>query len=47
MASRKYQVLRYHQTAPRMPTGYPGMMLLAMVPPMWFRVMNKRLPGLS
>jgi alkane 1-monooxygenase len=28
-----------------MPTGYPGMMLLATVPPLWFRVMNKRVPA--
>lgn len=42
MASRKYQVLRHHDTAPQMPTGYPGMILLAMVPPVWFYVMNRR-----
>lgn len=43
LASRKYQVLRHHDTAPQMPTGYPGMMLLAHVPPLWFRVMNKQI----
>jgi alkane 1-monooxygenase len=42
MASRKYQVLRHHDHSPQMPTGYPGMMLLALVPPAWFYVMNKR-----
>jgi len=42
LASRKYQVLRHHDESPQMPTGYPGMMLLAMVPPAWFYVMNKR-----
>lgn len=42
MASRKYQVLRHHTDAPQMPTGYPGMMLLSLVPPAWFWVMNKR-----
>lgn len=42
MASRKYQVLRHHDQSPQMPTGYPGMMLLALVPPAWFHVMNKR-----
>jgi alkane 1-monooxygenase len=26
-----------------MPAGYPGMLLLAMVPPLWFRVMNPRI----
>ena len=28
-----------------MPTGYPGMMLLATLPQLWFRVMNKRVPA--
>jgi alkane 1-monooxygenase len=44
LASRKYQVLRHHDNSPQMPTGYPGMMILATVPPLWFRVMNKRPP---
>lgn len=43
MASRKYQVLRHHDDAPQMPTGYPGMMLLSLLPPAWFFVMNKRI----
>jgi alkane 1-monooxygenase len=43
MASRKYQVLRHHEAAPQMPTGYPGMMLLSLVPPAWFYVMNRRI----
>ncbi|RYY92828.1 MAG: alkane 1-monooxygenase [Chitinophagaceae bacterium] len=42
LASRKYQVLRHHEDAPQMPTGYPGMMLLALLPPAWFAVMNPR-----
>jgi alkane 1-monooxygenase len=42
MASRKYQLLRHHDHSPQMLTGYPGMMLLASIPPIWFRVMNKR-----
>lgn len=40
VASRKYQVLRTHDDAPQLPTGYPGMILLALVPPLWFRVMD-------
>jgi alkane 1-monooxygenase len=42
LASRKYQILRHHTDAPQMPTGYPGMMLLSLFPPAWFRVMNPR-----
>lgn len=43
LASRKYQLLRHHDDAPQMPTGYPGMMLLSLVPPVWFAVMDKRI----
>ena len=43
LASRKYQVLRHHENAPQMPTGYPGMMLLSLLPPLWFAIMNPRL----
>lgn len=42
IASRKFQVLRYFENTPQMPTGYPGMMLLSLFPPLWFNVMNKR-----
>ena len=42
-ATRKYQVLRNHDESPQMPTGYPGMMLLSLVPPLWFRVMDRRI----
>jgi alkane 1-monooxygenase len=43
MASRKYQILRHHDESPQMPTGYPGMMLLAHVPPIWFWVMHRNI----
>jgi alkane 1-monooxygenase len=43
LASRKYQVLRHHTAAPQLPTGYPGSMLLATLPPVWFAVMHKRI----
>ena len=47
LASRKYQVLRHHDLSPQMPTGYPGMMLLALIPPAWFLIMNKRVKALA
>lgn len=43
LASRKYQILRHHDDSPQLPTGYPGSMLLAMVPPLWFRIMNRKI----
>lgn len=39
-ASKKYQVLRSLDMGPQLPTGYPGMMLLSLVPPLWFKVVN-------
>jgi alkane 1-monooxygenase len=47
LASRKYQILRHHDDSPQMPTGYPGMMLLALIPPVWFYIMNKRIKKLQ
>jgi alkane 1-monooxygenase len=43
IANRKYQLLRHFDDSPQMPTGYPGMMLLALIPPIWFRVMHKQI----
>lgn len=43
ITSRKYQILRHIDDSPQMPTGYPGMMLLATLPPLWFRVMNAKI----
>ncbi len=40
MASRKYQVLRSEAESPQLPTGYPGMMILSLLPPLWFRVVD-------
>lgn len=47
MASRKYQILRHHDHSPQMPTGYPGMMILAHFPPLWFWVMHRNLQQLK
>lgn len=41
-AHRPYAVLRHHDASPQMPTGYAGMVLMALVPPLWFRVMDAR-----
>ncbi len=42
-ASRKYQVLRHFEEAPQMPLGYPAMILMSLVPPVWFKVMHKQI----
>jgi alkane 1-monooxygenase len=47
MASRKYQILQHHNEAPQLPTGYPGSMLLSLVPPVWFWVMNRKITAIK
>lgn len=42
-AQEKYQNLDSIQQAPQLPFGYPACMLMALVPNLWFSVMNKRL----
>jgi alkane 1-monooxygenase len=42
-AIKRYQVLDHHEASPQLPFGYPTMIILALVPPIWFRFMNPRL----
>jgi len=44
--SKHYQILKSLPESPQMPTGYPGMVILALIPPLWFSVMNKKLQDL-
>jgi alkane 1-monooxygenase len=41
--TRRYQALRHVDEAPQLPTGYAGMIVIAVVPPVWRRVMDHRL----
>jgi alkane 1-monooxygenase len=40
--TRRYQALLDHDQAPVLPTGYAGMILLALVPPLWSRIVDPR-----
>lgn len=40
--SRRYQTLRSFDEAPQLPAGYATMVILAMIPPLWRRVMDHR-----
>jgi alkane 1-monooxygenase len=40
--TRRYQVLRSYQTSPQLPAGYATMMVVALVPPLWRRIMDSR-----
>lgn len=42
-ASRPYQVLRHFDESPQLPFGYPLMIIISLIPPLWFRLMNPRL----
>ena len=42
-ASKKYQVLESYTDSPQLPAGYPAMMLLSLIPPLWFAVMDARI----
>jgi alkane 1-monooxygenase len=41
-ANKPYYELNSIEGAPKLPAGYSAMMLLALVPPLWFCVMNPR-----
>ncbi len=43
---RRYQSLRHFDNLPSLPSGYFGSYLLAWVPPLWYRVMDKALLAL-
>ena len=40
--TRRYQTLRDFEESPVLPTGYAGLIILALIPPLWFKVMDKR-----
>ena len=39
---RPFYDLRHLAEAPQLPAGYPLMMFIALVPPLWFAVMDPR-----
>jgi alkane 1-monooxygenase len=41
-ARRRYQALVHHEASPQLPGGYASMFLLALCPPLWFRVIDPR-----
>lgn len=46
-ATRKYQTLRHFDNSPQLPLGYPGSILVALIPPVWFRLMRPPLARLE
>ncbi len=44
---RPYQILRHYQDSPQLPAGYPVMILMALVPALWFYFMDKKIQAWS
>jgi alkane 1-monooxygenase len=40
--ARPYQILRHIEESPQLPSGYLGMIILALFPPLWHAMMDKR-----
>lgn len=43
-STKKYQVLNSYEESPTLPLGYPASILMSLIPPLWFWVMNPRVP---
>ncbi|MBP6236449.1 MAG: alkane 1-monooxygenase [Saprospiraceae bacterium] len=41
-ANKKYQILNHYDESPQLPYGYPTSILIALFPPLWFKIMNPR-----
>ncbi|MFT4767065.1 MAG: alkane 1-monooxygenase [Glaciecola sp.] len=46
-ATRRYQSLRSFDDLPELPSGYPLMFAIALIPPLWFALMDKRVMAWS
>ena len=44
-SSKKYQILNSYIECPTLPVGYPASILLSFIPPLWFMIMNPRVPN--
>jgi len=43
-ATRKYQNLKTHIEAPKLPLSLVASLFVALIPPLWYRMMNERIP---
>lgn len=41
---RPFEALRTMPQAPQLPAGYPALVLVALLPPLWFALMDRRVP---
>jgi len=40
---KNFSLLDHHDNSPQLPTGYPGMMLISLIPPLYFHLVHKRI----
>ena len=40
---KDYALLDHHDDSPQLPTGYPGMMLLSLIPPLYMKIIHPRI----
>ena len=40
--TRPFQALRHFDEAPELPSGYATMLLPALIPPLWYKMMDQR-----
>jgi alkane 1-monooxygenase len=43
LPNKEYPLLDHHQESPQLPTGYPGMMLLSLIPPLYMRIVHAKI----
>jgi alkane 1-monooxygenase len=42
---RRFEKLQHTDESPQHPAGYSLMVLLSLIPPLWFKIMNKKIPS--
>jgi alkane 1-monooxygenase len=43
LPNKEYPLLDHHQESPQLPTGYPDMMLLSLIPPLYMHIVHARI----
>jgi alkane 1-monooxygenase len=43
LPNKEYPLLDHHQESPQLPTGYPEMMLLSLIPPLYMRIVHAKI----
>ncbi|REJ61020.1 MAG: alkane 1-monooxygenase [Bacteroidetes bacterium] len=47
LPNKAYPLLDHHDESPQLPTGYPGMMLLSLIPPLFMKIVHPRIPNVE